>query len=237
MNIVFEKPFKSVLLLLSLSLTITACEKPASKSSTEQSSATSSQAVTPESVAPEIEKIVPETKQQGDTNMIENKIATLDTSLGEIKIELNAEKAPLSVANFIEYANAGHYDGTIFHRVIPGFMVQGGGFEPGMQQKPTKTPINNEANNGLSNAPYTIAMARTNAPHSATSQFFINVTDNKRLDFTSESGAGWGYAVFGKVIAGEDVVKKIEMVDTGQAGPHGDVPKEDVIIKSVTISN
>lgn len=169
--------------------------------------------------------------------MNETIIATLNTSLGQIKIELNAEKAPLSVANFIAYASDGHYDGTIFHRVIPGFMVQGGGFAPGMQQKPTKSPIQNEANNGLSNEPYTIAMARTNAPHSATSQFFINVTDNTRLDFTSESGSGWGYAVFGKVVAGEEIVKQIEAVETGQVGPYGDVPKEDVVIESVTVSN
>lgn len=240
MTTVFNKPIKSVLLLLTLSLTITACDKPASETSTEQStSATSStsQAVTPESVAPGIEEIVPASTPAGDINMNETIIATLNTSLGQIKIELNAEKAPLSVANFIAYASDGHYDGTIFHRVIPGFMVQGGGFAPGMQQKPTKSPIQNEANNGLSNEPYTIAMARTNAPHSATSQFFINVTDNTRLDFTSESGSGWGYAVFGEVVAGEEIVKQIEAVETGQVGPYGDVPKEDVVIESVTVSN
>lgn len=164
-------------------------------------------------------------------------IAVMTTNQGTIKIELNAEKAPLSVANFIAYAQSGHYDGTLFHRVIPGFMIQGGGFAPGMQQKPTNTPIDNEANNGLDNDTFTIAMARTNAPNSATSQFFINVNDNSSLNFKSESGGGWGYAVFGKVISGEDVVKAIEAVKTGQVGPFGDVPKEDVIIESVTIES
>jgi peptidyl-prolyl cis-trans isomerase B (cyclophilin B) len=241
MTSALKKPIKSMLLLLSLGLTITACEKPASETSTAESASTStsesSQAVTPESIAPEITEIVPVTNNVGEINMNETVIATLNTSLGEIKIELDNEKAPLSVANFIAYAADGHYDGTIFHRVIPGFMVQGGGFEPGMKQKPTREPIQNEANNGLSNEEYTIAMARTNAPHSATSQFFINVTDNSRLDFTSESGAGWGYAVFGRVVSGEDIVKKIEAVATGQVGPFGDVPKEDVVIESVRVSN
>ncbi len=176
------------------------------------------------------------TTESAEKIMGKNPIALLKTSKGDIKIELNGEKAPLSVANFIEYAQAGHYDGTLFHRVIPGFMIQGGGFVPGMQQKPTNTPVQNEANNGLSNETYTIAMARTSAPHSATSQFFINVTNNDRLDFTSESGAGWGYAVFGKVVEGEEVVKAIEAVATGQVGPYGDVPQEDVLIESVTLS-
>lgn len=170
-----------------------------------------------------------------ETAMPTMQMALLKTNQGEIKIELNTEKAPLSVANFIEYAKAGHYDGTIFHRVIAGFMIQGGGFTPEMEQKPTNTPVQNEANNGLSNETFSLAMARTSAPHSATSQFFINVSDNSRLDFTSESGSGWGYAVFGKVVEGQDVVKAIEAVETGQSGPYGDVPKESVLIESVTI--
>ena len=151
--------------------------------------------------------------------------------LGVIKLELDAAKAPNSVANFLAYVNKGHFNGTIFHRVIPGFMIQGGGFEPGMNQKATDKPINNEANNGLKNDKYTIAMARTNDPHSATAQFFINVADNGFLNHTAPSAQGWGYAVFGKVIAGTDVVDKIAAVKTGQKGFHGDVPKEDVVIE------
>ena len=151
--------------------------------------------------------------------------------LGVIKLELDAAKAPNSVANFLAYVNKGHYDRTIFHRVIPGFMIQGGGFEPGMGQKATDKPINNEANNGLKNDKYTIAMARTNDPHSATAQFFINVADNGFLNHTAPSAQGWGYAVFGKVIAGTEVVDKIAAVKTGQKGFHGDVPKEDVVIE------
>jgi peptidyl-prolyl cis-trans isomerase B (cyclophilin B) len=150
---------------------------------------------------------------------------------GIIKLELDAAKAPNSVANFLAYVNKGHYDSTIFHRVIPGFMIQGGGFEPGMGQKATDKPINNEANNGLKNDKYTIAMARTNDPHSATAQFFINVADNGFLNHTAPSAQGWGYAVFGKVVAGTDVVDKIAAVKTGQKGFHGDVPKEDVMIE------
>ena len=144
---------------------------------------------------------------------------------------LAAEKAPLSVANFLSYVRKGHYDGTIFHRVIKGFMIQGGGFEVGMKQKPTDAQIQNEANNGLKNAHYTLAMARTNAPHSATAQFFINTTNNGFLDFKSESPSGWGYAVFGKVIEGKDVVDKIEKSKTATRSGHGDVPVEDVIIE------
>ncbi|MBI3533769.1 MAG: peptidyl-prolyl cis-trans isomerase [Burkholderiales bacterium] len=154
--------------------------------------------------------------------------------LGTITLELDAAKAPKSVENFLAYVNKGHFDNTIFHRVIPGFMIQGGGFEPGMNQKPTDKPIENEANNGLKNDKYTIAMARTNDPHSASSQFFINVADNGFLNHTAPSAQGWGYAVFGKVVAGTDVVDKIAVVKTGQKGYHGDVPKEDVVIEKAT---
>ena len=158
------------------------------------------------------------------------KTVELQTTAGTIRLELDDAKAPITVANFLEYVNAGHYDGTIFHRVIKGFMVQGGGFEPGMKQKPTKGEIQNEANNGLKNDKYTIAMARTSAPHSARAQFFINGTDNDFLNFKSESAQGWGYAVFGKVVAGSEVVDAIEKVKTGRKGFHDDVPLEDVVI-------
>lgn len=158
-------------------------------------------------------------------------------NLGNITLELDAAKAPKTVENFLAYVNKGHFDGTIFHRVIPGFMIQGGGFEPGMTQKPTDKPIENEANNGLKNDKYTIAMARTNDPHSASSQFFINVADNGFLNHTAPSAQGWGYAVFGKVVAGTDVVDKIAAVKTGQKGYHGDVPKDDVVIaKAVALA-
>jgi len=165
-----------------------------------------------------------------------NTMVTLQTSAGDISIELNAEKAPKSVANFLEYAKAGHYDGLIFHRVIKGFMIQGGGFEPGMKQKETNAPVENEANNGLLNEKYTLAMARTPDPHSASSQFFINTTDNVFLNFKSETQKGWGYAVFAKVVSGQDIVDAIENVETGQSGRHGDVPVEDVLIKAVVIA-
>ncbi len=154
----------------------------------------------------------------------------LHTNKGVIRIELNAEKAPKSVANFLAYVKSGHFDGTVFHRVIDGFMVQGGGFEPGMKQKPTQAPIQNEANNGLKNKRYTLAMARTNDPHSATAQFFINVADNAFLDHTAPSSQGWGYAVFGQVVQGQDVVDAIKGVKTGGKGGHQDVPLEDVVI-------
>ncbi|NNM64318.1 MAG: peptidyl-prolyl cis-trans isomerase [Burkholderiales bacterium] len=154
----------------------------------------------------------------------------LHTNKGLIRIELNTEKAPKSVANFLAYVKSGHFDGTVFHRVIDGFMVQGGGFEPGMKQKPTQAPIQNEANNGLKNKRYTLAMARTNDPHSATAQFFINVADNAFLDHTAPSSQGWGYAVFGQVVQGQDVVDAIKGVKTGGKGGHQDVPLEDVVI-------
>lgn len=153
----------------------------------------------------------------------------LTTNHGKITIELDAEKAPKTVENFLAYVNAGHYNGTIFHRVIDGFMIQGGGFEPGMKQKPTNEPVENEAKNGLKNDTYTIAMARTSAPHSATAQFFINVNDNSFLDYPGQDG--WGYCVFGKVTDGTDVVDKIRAVKTTRAGMHADVPVEDVIIE------
>lgn len=158
------------------------------------------------------------------------KTVQMETSAGNLRIELDDEKAPASVANFLAYVKAGHYDGTVFHRVIKGFMVQGGGFEPGMKQKATQAPIQNEANNGLKNKKYTLAMARTNDPHSATAQFFINATDNAFLDFRAENAQGWGYAVFGRVVEGMDVVDKIEGVRTGRKGFHDDVPLEDVLI-------
>jgi peptidyl-prolyl cis-trans isomerase B (cyclophilin B) len=162
-------------------------------------------------------------------------LVEMTTNKGTLRIELDDENAPQSVANFLDYVARGHYDGTIFHRVIKGFMIQGGGFAPGMSQKPTEAPIPNEANNGLRNDHYTLAMARTSAPHSATAQFFINTTDNDFLNFRSESPQGWGYAVFGRVVSGQDVVDAIEGVKTGRSGMHADVPVEDVIIEKVEL--
>ena len=157
-------------------------------------------------------------------------------NFGVITLELDQEKAPKSVANFLAYVAKGHYDNTVFHRVIPGFMVQGGGFAPGMDQKPADGPIDNEATNGLKNDKYTVAMARTNAPHSATAQFFINAKSNTFLNHTAPSAQGWGYAVFGKVVSGTEIVDKIESVKTGRKGFHDDVPVDDVIIeKAVAI--
>ena len=162
-------------------------------------------------------------------------VIKLETNKGTITLELDAEKAPATVANFVDYVEKGFYDGLIFHRVIPNFMIQGGGMNPDMSEKPNGSPIKNEANNGLKNDRGTIAMARTGDPHSATSQFFINLKDNDFLNFTSESPAGWGYAVFGKVTDGMDVVDEIAKVKTGNHGPHGDVPLEPVIIKKATV--
>ena len=160
----------------------------------------------------------------------------LQTNHGNIRIELDAANAPKSSENFLAYVRSGHFDGTVFHRVIDGFMIQGGGFEPGMKQKSTLAPIQNEANNGLKNDRYTLAMARTSDPHSATAQFFINVADNGFLNHTAPSAQGWGYAVFGKVVEGQDVVDKIKGVKTGRKGFHDDVPLEDVVIlKAVEI--
>jgi len=161
------------------------------------------------------------------------KTVEMKTSAGSIRIELDDEKAPASVANFLAYAAKGHYDNTVFHRVIPGFMIQGGGFEPGMKQKGTDKPIANEAKNGLRNVKYALAMARTSDPHSATAQFFINTTDNGFLD-NDRAQDGWGYAVFGRVVAGNEVVDAIERVRTGRKGFHDDVPLDDVRIESVT---
>ena len=160
----------------------------------------------------------------------------LTTNHGNIKIELDAEKAPKTVENFLAYVNAGHYSGTIFHRVIPGFMVQGGGFEPGMKQKPTNDPVENEAKNGLKNEPYTLAMARTSAPHSASAQFFINVKNNDFLNHSGKNLQGWGYAVFGKVTKGMDVVDKIAALPTRGLGPFAaDVPNPLVVITSARV--
>lgn len=155
------------------------------------------------------------------------------TNLGVIDIELDPEHAPITCANFENYVKSGFYNGTIFHRVIRGFMIQGGGFEPGLKQKQTKAPIENEANNGLKNDKYTIAMARTNEPHSATSQFFINVADNDFLNHTSPTSRGWGYAVFGKVVSGTDVIDAIARVRTASRSWYGDVPVEDVVMEKV----
>ena len=159
----------------------------------------------------------------------------IETSMGDIVVELNPAKAPKTVSNFLYYVKSGFYNNTIFHRVINGFMIQGGGFKPGMDEVDTREPIKNEANNGLSNEKYTIAMARTNDPHSASAQFFINVADNKFLDFKSETMQGWGYAVFGKVVAGQDVVDKIAKVRTGRVGWYDDVPTEDVVIEKAEV--
>ncbi len=154
----------------------------------------------------------------------------LSTSLGDITLELDTQKAPQTVENFLSYVDAGFYDGTVFHRVIDGFMVQGGGFEPGLKQKSSRAPIRNEASNGLTNDAYTVAMARTSDPHSASAQFFINVKDNDFLNHSAPSAQGWGYCVFGRVVEGKEVVDKIKRVKTGSRGFHQDVPVEDVMI-------
>ena len=160
----------------------------------------------------------------------------LVTNFGNIVLQLDAEKAPATVANFLDYVNSGFYNGTIFHRVIDGFMIQGGGMQPGMQQKPTKPMIKNEADNGLKNKAYTIAMARTPDPHSASSQFFINIAGNDFLNFSAPNSQGWGYCVFGKVVEGTEVVDKIAKVKTGNKAGHQDVPVEDVVIQSAEVA-
>ena len=169
-------------------------------------------------------------QNQGDKVMVE-----MTTSKGVIELELDAKNAPITVANFLEYVKSGHYDGTIFHRVIPGFVIQGGGLQSGMTEKATGTPIENEADNGLKNLTGAICMARTNEPHSATSQFFINLKDNSFLDHTEKSATGWGYAVFGRVTSGMDVVEAIAAVPTGNAGYHSDVPLEDIVLEKAVV--
>ena len=164
--------------------------------------------------------------KKGKSHMVK-----LITNQGTITLKLDAKKAPITVKNFKDYVSSGHFSNTIFHRVIDNFMIQGGGFDAGMNQKATDRSIVNEANNGLKNNKYTVAMARTSDPHSASSQFFINVADNGFLNHTAPSAQGWGYAVFGKVVAGTDVVDRIAAVKTGQKGGHGDVPKDDVVIE------
>ncbi|CAM3587756.1 peptidyl-prolyl cis-trans isomerase [Psychrobacter glaciei] len=162
-------------------------------------------------------------------------VVELETNMGAIVIELNEEKAPKTVENFLNYVKSGHYDGTIFHRIIDGFMIQGGGMDAEMNEKPTNAPVENEADNGLKNDAGTIAMARTQDPHSATSQFFVNVKDNDFLNHTGKNMQGWGYTVFGKVTSGMDVIEKMRGVPTGRFGMHADVPKEPVVINSATI--
>ncbi len=174
------------------------------------------------------------TSPQG-TTMSTTPRVKLQTNQGDILIELNAEKAPETVANFLNYVNSGFYNGTIFHRVINNFMIQGGGFEAGMKQKPTEAPVKNEADNGLKNDKYTLAMARTTDPHSATAQFFINVADNDFLNFTAPTPNGWGYAVFGKVVEGTEVVDAMKTSQTGNKGFHQDVPVADIIIETATV--
>jgi len=172
----------------------------------------------------------PKSLTQGNKTMVK-----LHTNHGIITLQLDAEKAPNTVKNFLDYVNAGFYGNTIFHRVIDGFMIQGGGFEPGMKQKPVNAPIQNEAANGLSNDKYTVAMARTSDPHSATAQFFINIKDNSFLNYSAPNSQGYGYCVFGKVVEGMDVVDAIRKVKTGNRGGHGDVPQEDVIITKTEV--
>lgn len=174
--------------------------------------------------------IVPVCKSTERTPMVK-----LHTNHGVITLELDAAKAPLTVASFLDYVKSGFYNGTVFHRVIDNFMIQGGGFEKGMKQKPTNAPVKNEASNGLTNLNYTVAMARTQDPHSATAQFFINVKDNGFLNFTSETTQGWGYTVFGKVVEGKDIVDKIKQVPTANKGGHQNVPVEDVVIEKAEI--
>ena len=175
------------------------------------------------------------TPKQGVTSMSTNPRVKMTTSLGDIVITLDAAKAPKTVANFLAYVNDGFYNGTIFHRVIDGFMVQGGGFEPGLKQKPTKANVENEANNGLKNNKYTLAMARTSDPHSATAQFFINVANNDFLNHTAPTAQGWGYAVFGEVTEGKDIVDKMRTVATANSGFHQNVPTTDLVITKAVV--
>lgn len=176
-----------------------------------------------------------QTDNQKDLSSMSNTRVKLITNKGDIILELDGEKAPVTTENFLNYVKEGFYTNVIFHRVIPNFMIQGGGFEPGMKEKNTNAPIKNEADNGLKNDKYTIAMARTQDPHSASAQFFINSNNNDFLNFTAPTTQGWGYAVFGKVVEGTEVVDSIEKVATGTRGFHGDVPREDIIIESAEI--
>jgi peptidyl-prolyl cis-trans isomerase B (cyclophilin B) len=164
-------------------------------------------------------------------------MVVLHTNHGDITLELDDKRAPKTVANFIEYVRSGHFDNTLFHRVIDGFMIQGGGFTPGLKQKPTRAPVENEAANGLKNARYSVAMARTNDPHSASAQFFINVADNDFLNHKSPDARGWGYCVFGRVVKGTEVVDRIKAVPTGDSGMHQNVPKDDVVIERAEITD
>lgn len=175
------------------------------------------------------------TQKQGVTSMSTSPRVKMSTSQGDFIISLNAEKAPKTVANFLAYVKDGFFDGTIFHRVIDGFMIQGGGFEPGLKQKPTKATVENEANNGLKNNKYTLAMARTSDPHSATAQFFINVANNDFLNHTAPTAQGWGYAVFGEVVEGQDVIDKMKGVPTANSGFHQNVPTTDVVITKAVV--
>jgi peptidyl-prolyl cis-trans isomerase B (cyclophilin B) len=175
------------------------------------------------------------TSTEGKHSMSTHPQVKMHTNYGDFVITLDAEKAPKTVANFLMYTKEGFYNGTIFHRVIEGFMIQGGGFEPGMKQKQTHAPIPNEADNGLKNDKYTLAMARTNDPESATAQFFVNVADNDFLNFTAKTANGWGYAVFGKVTEGTDVIDKIKSVKTGNSGFHQNVPTQDVVIEKAEV--
>jgi peptidyl-prolyl cis-trans isomerase B (cyclophilin B) len=164
-------------------------------------------------------------------------MVVLHTNHGDITLELDATRAPKTVANFLEYVRSGHFDNTLFHRVIDGFMIQGGGFAPGLKQKSTRAPVENEAVNGLKNSRYTVAMARTNDPHSATAQFFVNVADNDFLNHKSPDASGWGYCVFGRVVKGTEVVDRIKAVPTGDRGMHQNVPKDDVVIERAEITD
>jgi peptidyl-prolyl cis-trans isomerase B (cyclophilin B) len=163
-------------------------------------------------------------------------MVVLHTNHGDITLELDEKRAPKTVANFLEYVRSGHFDNTLFHRVIDGFMIQGGGFEPGLKQKPTRAPVDNEAANGLKNSRYSVAMARTNDPHSATAQFFINIADNDFLNHKSPDARGWGYCVFGRVVKGTEVVDRIKAVPTGDRDMHQNVPKDDVVIERAEIT-
>lgn len=224
-------PNQFLIVLFSFFFLITGCD--ANEQKTETTAEESIKKVSTQNKTETIKKTT-ETQKTGE-KMSANPVIIMETSKGTMKIELDAEKAPKSSENFVNYVNDGFYDGLIFHRVIPNFMVQGGGMNPDMSEKANKAPINNEANNGLKNDRGTIAMARTNDPHSATSQFFINLKDNDFLNHTSESPAGWGYAVFGKVTDGLEVIDEIAKVKTGNHGHHGDVPLEAITIIKATV--